>query len=146
MELWHDNVRITSHVRSSRRGQHTTKPEHMPKSHQKHLEWTPSRLIHWAGSIGTHTQKLVEAILTSRPHPEQGYRSCLGLLRLGKTYGNDRLEAACERAVAVQARSYRHVKSILKNGLDRVESAVTNNNPSEPRESHENVRGSDYYH
>ena len=146
VELWHDNGRITSHVRCAQRGQHTTKPEHMPKSHQKHLEWTPSRLIHWAGSIGTHTQKLVEAILTSRPHPEQGYRSCLGLLRLGKTYGNERLEVACERALAVRARSYRHVKSILINGLDRVESTVANSNPTKPRESHENVRGSDYYH
>jgi transposase len=147
VEVWHDNHRVTSHVRSFRRGLHTTKSEHMPKSHQQHLEWTPSRLIHWGGSIGPKTQALVEAILAARPHPEQGYRSCLGLLRLGKKYGNDRLEVACERALAVRARSYRHVKSILKNGLDRVEApSSARTKATTPPEPHENIRGADYYH
>ena len=81
----------------------------MPKAHQLHLEWTPSRFITWAGTIGPQTAALVEAILADRPHPEQGYRSCLGILRLAKRDGDTRLEAACARAVAVGARSYRHV-------------------------------------
>ena len=111
---------MASHLRSGIRGRHTTDPSHMPKSHQKHMAWTPSRLIHWGESVGEDTGGLVAAILADRPHPEQGYRSCLGILRLGKRYGNDRLEAACARARRVGARSYRHVESILKNGLDRV--------------------------
>ena len=110
----------------------------MPKAHQRHLEWTPSRLITWAGTIGPQTAALVQAILADRPHPEQGYRSCLGLLRLGKRYGEDRLEAACARAVAVGARSYRHVDSMLKHGLDRLAvpeaSAATHPHPG-PRPS-----------
>jgi DNA replication protein DnaC len=102
------------------RGRHTTDPAHMPKAHQRHLEWTPSRLTAWARTIGPQTAALVQAILADRPHPEQGYRSCLGLLRLGKHYGEARLEAACTRAVLVRARSYRHVDSMLKHGLDRL--------------------------
>jgi transposase len=146
VEIFHRGVRVASHVRSYRRGGHTTIAEHMPKAHQKHLEWTPSRIVHWAGSIGPKTRELAEAILAERRHPEQGYRSCLGILRLGKRYGNERLEAACARAVAVRARSYRHVESILKNGLDRLPS------PDEQREegttpaAHENTRGGGYYH
>jgi transposase len=92
----------------------------MPKSHQKHAEWTPTRIVKWAESIGPATGKLAEAILVERPHPEQGYRSCLGILRLSKRYGQERLEAACARAMAAGARSYRHVDSILKHGLDRI--------------------------
>jgi transposase len=117
----------------------------MPKAHQKHLQWTPSRLIHWGRSVGPKTAALIEAILADRPHPEQGYRSCLGILRLAKHYGNERLEAACARAVAVRARSYRHVQSILKHGLDRVRSA-DDRRASRPAVRHENVRGGDYYH
>ncbi|MEB2346205.1 MAG: hypothetical protein OZ948_15885, partial [Deltaproteobacteria bacterium] len=76
-----------AHVRSYERGRHTTCAEHMPKAHQRHLAWTPSRLVHWAKSIGPGTAALVEAILAERPHPEQGYRSCLGILRLAKRVG-----------------------------------------------------------
>jgi transposase len=147
VEIFHDRKRVAVHPRSYARGKHTTIPAHMPRQHQKHLEWTPSRIIHWASTIGVNTARLVEAILAERRHPEHGYRSCLGILRLGKRYGEQRLEAACERAFAVGARSYRHVESILKNGLDRV--------PVEPDASspaasgcgeHENIRGRDYYH
>ena len=116
----------------------------MPKAHQKHLAWTPTRLIRWGSSIGPETETLVSAILKDRPHPEQGYRSCLGILRLSKAYGPQRLECACKRAVAVGARSYRHVNSILKNGLDRVELVEPVPQPRLPLE-HENVRGGDYY-
>jgi transposase len=115
----------------------------MPKAHRAHLEWSPSRLIHWGATIGPQTEALVEAILESRPHPEQGYRSCLGILRLAKRYGDERLEAAAGRAVSVGARSYRHVDSILKHGLDRL--PLTAEEQPSPVLLHDNVRGPDYY-
>ena len=144
VEVFHRGERVAAHVRSSLRGRHTTVPEHMPKSHQAHLEWSPERITRWAASIGPRTRTLVEAIFADRPHPEQGYRSCLGILRLAKRYGDARLEIAAGRALAVGARSYRHVDSILKHGLDRMpapderarEAAVA---------SHVNLRGRDYY-
>jgi transposase len=135
--------RVASHARSGERGRHTTLAEHMPKAHQRHLAWTPSRLVHWGTSIGPGTAALVRAILEDRPHPEQGYRSCLGILRLAKRYGPQRLEAACTRAVAVRARSYRHVDSILKRGLDRVPLPAIEARVAPT--AHENVRGADYY-
>ena len=113
-------TRVWLHVRSYQPGRHTTIAEHMPKAHRAHLEWSPSRLIGWGASIGPHTEALVQVLLESRPHPEQGYRSCLGILRLAKQHGPARLDAACARAVAAGARSYRHVESILKHGLDRL--------------------------
>jgi transposase len=143
VEIYHCGQRVASHRRSFERGKHTTCREHMPKSHQKHLEWTPSRLIRWGTSIGPETGHLVEAILADRPHPEQGYRSCLGILRLARHYGSERLEAASARAVAVNARSYRDVASILKNGLDRVPFLVLREDG--PRVVHENIRGREYY-
>lgn len=144
IELFRAGVRVTSHARSYVRGTHTTRPEHMPIAHQKHLEWTPSRITHWAESIGPKTKELVAAILADRPHPEMGYRSCLGILRLAKQFGRDRLETAAARAVAVGARSYRHVESILKNSLDRLPLPTTE--PSHSPLQHENLRGPDYYH
>ena len=144
VEVYRGLERVTSHVRSRERGRHTTKPEHMPKSHQKHLEWTPSRIVGWAASIGPETAKLASAILEERRHPEQGYRSCLGILRLSKRYGAERLEAACARAMTAGARSYRHVESILKHGLDRL--APSDGTSSQLSLPHENVRGRDYYH
>ena len=110
-------ARVWLHVRSYQAGRHTTIPEHMPKAHRAHLEWSPSRLIGWGATIGRHTEALVQALLESRPHPEQGYRSCLGILRLAKQHGPARLDAACARALAAGARSYRHVESILKHGF-----------------------------
>jgi transposase len=95
--------------------------------------------------VGPKTAELIEAILEYRPHPEQGYRSCLGILRLAKQYGNGRLEAACDRAVLVRARSYRHVQSILKNGLDRLPPPQSAPTQSALPLTHENVRGGDYY-
>jgi transposase len=144
VEVFHQGQRVASHLRSALRGRHTTVAEHMPKSHQAHLEWSPERITRWAQTIGPHTRALVEAIFADRPHPEQGYRSCLGILRLAKRYGEPRLEAACTRAVAVRARSYRHVESILKHGLDRIPAP-----DSSPRDGapvpHLNLRGRDYY-
>jgi transposase len=147
VELLHRGERVASHVRSYVRGRHSTLTEHMPKAHQKHLEWSPTRIIGWGANIGPKTRELVEAILAERRHPEQGYRSCLGILRLGKRFGHDRLEAAAARAVAVRARSYRHVELILKNGLDRMPSAVESD-ASEGTTTpivHENIRGGGYY-
>jgi transposase len=144
VEALHRGQRVAAHPRDDTRGRHTTNPAHMPKAHQHHLEWTPSRLIQWAATIGPQTAALVAAILADRPHPEQGYRSCLGLLRLSRRDGAGRLEAACARAVAVGARSYRHVDSILKHGLDRLP-------PLEPvvqltlAPVHEHLRGREYY-
>jgi len=144
VELFISGARHASYVRSYERGRHTTNPEHMPKAHQKHLEWTPSRFIRWASEIGPQTKRLVELILAERRHPEQGYRSCLGILRLSKRYGPKRLEDASERAVAVGARSYRHVASVLKHGLDRMPPRSVPR--AVPPRVHENVRGRDYYH
>ena len=143
IEIFHRGQRIASHLKSFQRGRHTTVFEHMPKAHQKHIEWTPSRITHWAGTIGKNTEKLVAAILRERAHPEQGYRSCLGILRLSKRYGNERLEAACARALTAGARSYRHVDSILKHGLDRL--PLDPDTPPQPRLVHANVRGPAYY-
>lgn len=137
--------RVATHVRSRVRGGFSTKAEHMPSSHRAHAEWTPSRILAWAEKVGASTRGLCQAILLERPHPEMGYRSCLGILRLSKKYGDARLEAACARALGVRARSYRHVESILKNGLDRV--APRNDGaPAQLTLTHENVRGRDYYH
>jgi transposase len=144
VELFHKGERVASHLRSYQRGRHTTIDEHMPKAHREHAEWSPSRIINWAETIGTSTKALAEAILAERRHPEQGYRSCLGILRLGKQYGKERLEAACARAFAVRARSYRHVESILKNNLDRIP-APAKPPAAGPPVDHENIRGGDYY-
>jgi transposase len=146
VELFHHGQRVAAHLRDDTPGRHTTTPAHMPKAHQQHLEWTPSRLIQWAETIGPQTAALVTAILADRPHPEQGYRSCLGLLRLSRRDGAARLEAACARALTVGVRSYRHVDSILKHGLDRLppaEPAVPLLLPLAP--VHEHLRGRDYY-
>jgi transposase len=143
VEILHRGRRVAAHVRSHRVGGHTTEAAHRPKAHQKHLEWSPERLIRWGEEVGPSTGRLVQQILERRPHPEQGYRACLGLLRLGKQHTSERLEAACFRALRSGATSYRSVKSILEHGLDRLplEEAAELTLPL-----HENVRGADYYH
>ena len=143
VEIFRRGKRVAGHRRSARRGKHTTLPEHMPKAHQEYLDWTPSRLVRWAHKSGPSTARLVEQILQTKPHPQQGFRACLGLIRLSKSYGDARLEAACHRSLALQSYSYQSVKSILKNGLDHqalLEEAVQN-----PVIEHGNVRGADYY-
>jgi len=143
VEIFHGGKRVASHVRSSAKYQPTTAADHMPKSHREHLEWTPSRITNWAATIGPCTAKMAEQILASRPHPEQGYRSCLGIIRLGKEYSNERLERACEWALRHRAISYRSVAAILKNNRDRLDESQ----PSQVAlPLHENVRGSGYYH
>jgi transposase len=114
----------------------------MPRNHREYLEWTPSRILAWAGTIGEATEKLAETIISRREHPEQGYRSCLGILRLGKLYGQESLEAASRRALAIGAFRYKSVRSILENGLDR--EALPETLPL-PAICHANIRGPDYY-
>jgi transposase len=144
VELFHRGTRIASHVRNDARGRHTTIDAHMTPAHQAVQGWNAPRLLEWAGRIGPHVKAVVESILHQRRHPQQGYRACLGILRLGKTFGEDRLEAACERAIAIDALSYSSLKSILKNGLDKkpVNAPAQTCLPLE----HANVRGPDYYH
>jgi len=145
VEIFQRGQRVAAHVRSHVRGQHTTVTAHMPKAHQRHREWSPSRLIAWGASVGPQTAALVEVILASRPHPEQGYRSCLGILRLARRDGPARLEAACARALAVGARSYRHVDAILKHGLDRVPLPTPGAAAPARPVVHDQVRGATYY-
>ena len=142
VEILHKNRRVASHVRSYVEGGFTTNPEHRPKSHQAQLEWTPSRIIAWADKTGPSTAALVKRILESRPHPEMGYRSCLGVIRLGKEYGRERVEAAAIRALSANVTSYKSLKNILDNGLDKVQDKkiTTLTLPV-----HSNIRGVDYY-
>ena len=142
VEVFHKHRRVASHVRAYRPG-FSTDVDHMPESHRRHREWSPSRIVSWGERTGPATAKLVEEVMASRPHPEQGFRSCLGIIRLADRYGRDRLEAACERALAVRALSYRSIESILKNGLDR--QPLPSEGPSRTHPDHANLRGSDYY-
>jgi transposase len=142
IEILYQGERVASHARSARKGGFTTLPAHMPLSHQRHLEWTPGRFLNWAQTIGPQTRTLVEHLLERR-YPEQGYRSCLGLLNLVKRYGPTRLEAACQRAVTLGAYTRRSVASILEHALDRVSLSSP---PPPPLLVHENLRGPTYYH
>ena len=142
MECIYRGQRIASHVRSSLKGRHTTADEHMPEKHRRMGQWTPERFIRWAEKIGPHTATLITTVLDSRRHPQQAFRSCLGILRLAKSYGDARLEAAACRALAIGATSYRSVESILTHRLDE--------NPPEQIElaapiEHHNLRGASYY-
>lgn len=142
VEILHENQRVASHIRSYIEGGFTTNPGHRPKSHQKYLEWMPSRIISWAGSKGPNIAALVAKILESRPHPEMGYRSCLGIIRLADRFTVERVEAASERALRCNAISYTSVKSILKKGLDKLPLRET---PEYVPVSHTNIRGKEYY-
>jgi transposase len=144
IELFHHGARVASHLRNPRPQRHTTIAEHMPSAHRRYAEWTPTRLLREAAAIGSSTLALVERILTTKPHPEQGFRACMGILRLVRSYGPERLEAACQRGMDIGARSYGSVQSILQNGLDR----AFRPDPvaDEPPIQHENIRGGGYYH
>jgi transposase len=145
LEVLFKNRRLASHKRSYHQGGFTTLKEHMPKSHQRYLHWTPSRIIRWAGKNGPMTRELVTQILKSRPHPEQGFRSCLGIMRLTKSYSPERIENACARALHIRAFSYKSVESILKNGLDQQPLLFGQTEKTTPL-FHNNIRGKHYYH
>ncbi|HEX4216701.1 MAG TPA: hypothetical protein VIA06_25575 [Candidatus Dormibacteraeota bacterium] len=145
VEIYHRGHRVASHAREYGRRRYITDPAHRPASHRAHLEWTPSRLIEWAGTVGPEVAAVAEQILLSRPHPEHGYRACLGLMSLSRRYGSDRLAAACVRALAANAGSYTSVKSILSQNLDRLPPPSPQLSVLPPPPAHENLRGADYY-
>jgi transposase len=143
VEVFHRSKRIAAHMRSYAMCAHTTLPEHMPSSHRRYADWTPERFKRQASEIGRNTSALVEIILREKPHPEQGFRACRGILKLVESYGRARLEAACERALIIGTRSFSSVKSILQTNLDRKRPEQAADGPAI---AHDNIRGSDYYH
>jgi transposase len=143
VEVFHRGKRVAAHVRSSSNRKHTTVREHMPSSHRRFADWTPESLKRRADEIGRNTSALIEVILREKTHPEQGFRACIGILRLAKSHGAERLEAACERALEIGARSYTSVNSILKNNLDRRRPETATDGPAI---SHANIRGPGYFH
>jgi hypothetical protein len=141
-EIFHNGNRVASHRRSCKRMTYSTVTEHLPLKHQEYLQWNPNRIISWAKTIGPNTLKLVAAILDSKLHPEQGYRACFGIMRLGKLYSLERLEAASLRALNCHAISYQSLKSILTKGLDQIQLDL----PVEiPPAMHQNLRGPEYF-
>jgi transposase len=144
VEAFRKGQRVASHIRSFVPHQHTTLKEHMPPAHRKYSEWSPDRFIRWAEKTGPHTARLVKTIIESRAHPEQGYRSCLGILRLDKHYPKERLENAAARALRYSNLSLRALRKILENGLDRLEEK--DSGPTAVLPAHDNIRGGQYYH
>ncbi len=146
IECFFKGKRVAAHVRSQARGRHTTIPEHMPESHRRHQEWTPGRLLNWGLSIGPATRDVVQWQLHNRPHPEQGYRACLGLLNLAKRYGASRLEAACRRALAIGSPTRKRIISILDAKLDQHPDLFPTAAPAAPASPlHANLRGAEYF-
>jgi transposase len=144
VEIFRKGQRVASHRRSRGREQVITNHEHRPRSHQAHLEWTPSRMVNWATAIGANTAQLFERILADKPHPEMGYRSCLGLIRLADQYSHQRMEAAAERALQTGACRYMSIKCMLQSGLDQ-QPLPNSTPPSLPPAQHENLRGANYF-
>ena len=143
VEVFHRGNRVAVHLRASSDRRHTTIREHMPSSHRRYADWTPERIRRQAGEIGRNTAALVEIIMRERPHPEQGFRASVGIIRLAKSYGRERLEAACGRALEIGARSYTSVNSILRSNLDAKRPAAATDGPSIV---HSNIRGPGYFH
>jgi transposase len=143
IEVFSSSKRVASHLRRYTRWAHTTDLAHMPESHRRHAQWTPSRIVAWANKTGPSTARLVEGIVERRPHPEQGFRSALGIIRLADRFGAERCEAACARALHLGAFSYKSVESILAHSLDRQPLPEARTVPTHPR--HRNVRGATYY-
>ena len=144
IEVFHKERRVAAHMRGPANRRHTTVDEHMPSAHRRHASWSLERIRRDATANGPNTEILVELILANRPHPEQGFRSCIGILRLAKSHGEARLEAACERALEIGALSYSSLASILKNNLDRRKPAKPSE-PTTPAVEHGNIRGPQYF-
>ena len=144
VEIFHRGVRVAAHARNPMPHRHTTIAEHMPSAHRRYADWTPARLRREARRIGPATADLVELILKAKPHPEQGFRASLGILRLVRSYGAERVEAACQRGIDIGARTYGSVVSILRNNLDRAYRPQPV--PDLPPVQHGNIRGGGYYH
>ncbi len=143
VEAYFKGQRVASHARTSGNRQHSTCREHMPPNHRFRADWTPERIRRQAARIGPNAEAFVEVVMRERKHPEQGFRTCLGVIRLAETFGRDRLEAACARALEINARSYSSLHSILKNGLDRKPRTRATD---EPAITHPNIRGAEYFH
>jgi transposase len=143
VEIYHNNRRVASHIRTYKKGKYMTEDSHMPHEHRQYLEWTPERIKNWGDKIGLHTKTMMHRIMESKRHPEQGFRGCLGIIRLSKEYTPERVEKACKRALAVEACNYGSVKSILKTGLDKV-AYLEEHKKIKPIE-HPNIRGREYY-
>ena len=144
IEVFYKGSRVASHLRDDTPGRYTTSPSHMPSNHRRRKEeWSPERFTRWAQKIGPWTLHVVKALLGSKRHPEQAYRSCLGVLKLADKYGEARLEAACKRAARFELYTYKHIHNILKNNMEVMDQDI-----KEPRAttSHEHVRGQQYYH
>ena len=144
IECFHRGRRIASHRRSYHKARHTTVPAHMPEAHRKAGEWSPQRLERWAATIGPATVQLILKVLAARQHPQQAYRSCLGILRLDNSYGKHRLNAACQRALTLGTHSYKSIESILRHGLDR--QPLAPQTEAALPDDHDNIRGPSYYH
>ncbi|MGB6847778.1 MAG: IS21 family transposase, partial [Thermoanaerobaculia bacterium] len=142
VEIFYQRKRRASHRRSTGKGRYSTQKEHMPAAHQKYSDWSPERFLRWAAEIGPDTTQLIATVLEKRRHPQQAYRSCLGILGLGKRYTNARLEAACRRALPAGIRSYKGIRNILDNKLDQLE---VDQPPAAPLPAHANIRGETYY-
>lgn len=146
IEVFQKLRRLASHPRCfHRKYGYSTLPDHMPKSHREHLEWSPGRFLQWGNEIGPRTRDMVRYVLENRPHPEHGYRSCLGLLSLSRKCGQERLEAACARALVIKSPSYKSVKNILQTGLDRQPLPEQSSDDLFVLPDHDNVRGPEYY-
>jgi transposase len=143
VEIFHKGVRVASHARSGAANKASTLDEHRPKSHQRYLQWTPSRLVEWGQKIGPLTAELLERMLASKPHPEQGFRTCLGVIRLGEEYGHQRLEAVAQRALRHRTYSYKSIASMLKCNLGTL--PETEVQPARPPLDHPNIRGPKYF-
>jgi transposase len=143
VEVFRKGERVAAHARSYLKGQYTTLKEHMPPEHRAYAEWSPARFVKWAARTGDATAQVVEKILATRSYPEQGYRACLGIIRLGRHYEPERVEAAAERALKYNACSYRSMKAILSAGLDRQDGNRETGQMSLPL--HQNIRGKEYY-
>lgn len=143
IEIYHKTKRVASHLRTNKKGEFITEDKHMPQEHRQYLEWTPERIKNWADKTGEHTRMLIQGIMDSRKHPDQSFRSCLGIMRLSKQYTVERVENACRRAIAVEAYNYRSIKSILQRGLDKAAYPEEHEEPK-PIE-HANIRGGEYY-
>lgn len=144
IECFYRGNRVASHRRSDQKGRHTTIAAHMPESHRHAGEWSPERLIAWAAKTGPATEKLIRTALGARKHPQQAYRSCLGILRLGQSYGESRLEAACQRALMLGSCRYKSIESILKHRLDQ--QPLEEQQELALPDTHDNIRGPAYYH
>jgi transposase len=143
VELFHKSRRVAAHARNYQKGRHTTIQEHMPPAHARYLEWTPERIISWAGTVGPNCTEAAKQLMAGRKIPEHAFRPCLGLIRLGKHYGNDRVDRACSRAIKLHIVGYRHIESMLKTGRDKLPDIDNAGNQSTV--THDNLRGAAYY-